>query len=569
MRRFIFFTALALTIALIPWFWGCSTNDDNPASPTDTLATGDDGVELMQDFLGNTVVDFSFTQALVALDLADNVLAGQGSPPRFHPFADKADGVTITINSSILDGNWFVMSITVVATESNNEGGTDSVYYTGTDSLRFSDINGYTTTPDSNSIMMIEARSHHILNAYSMGDSVIAANHNDFTFEMQPFDDILIGALTHDTTSLFVSDTNATCAVEVSNDQTWTDILVTPAVLDDDECPPSGSIGIAAHVAIDCSQNSGINSISINGDWTVTGVFDDGLITVTYTGPNSHFTAVDTCGTQGQTADFDSAYVEYFSDIVSDDMQSGQGNTLQASLEMLSYFDTTLHPFDPTTEPGIDPDGLDWVMNPSGWLVFTLDMADTSQEYIQTSSGPELHTVYMHVTGTDSIMVFNNDTFQTVPDANSDSLHVRMHYLFEITNTLSESFTIKADHNQRITGTPWKGMNYTASGNGTDTASAVIYRGVGGMSPCELGVTSTSVASNIVVNSLGITPDNAGCPTSGAFSVVSVVDFSCSTPGTMLDYDGVWSISTTFNGSTNTMTFGHGGQTVVVHWDCE
>ncbi|MCK5125759.1 MAG: hypothetical protein KAR42_05850 [candidate division Zixibacteria bacterium] len=570
MKRLLFFASLALFIMTIPWLWGCSTTDDNPVNSSDSTGLTIASQDIIESTIGEGQFEMSFMQAMIALELADGILTNSGSSARFKPFGPESDDFSIIINSQVEEGNWFILTITATIIGENDEGGNDTIYFNGTDSLRFTDSSGFTMTPDS-TITALDARTHHSARVLSSGDSLSAANHNVFDFTFAHTDTTWIGGTVFDTLALYITGDSADCVIEASNNQTWNDLLVTQAVMNEDECPPAGTITSASTLAINCVGEGPADSLSISGAWTVAAVFNDGLITINYTAGNTNWSVTDTCGTGGgadSTATFDSTFVDNFEDYIDDDMRSGLGNSFKASLELLSIFDTSLSLFGDTAMFNIDLDVVDWTFYPSGWLVFTLDMHDTSQYYIESVGGTDMVTQYEHVVALDSIRVYDNGIAQLIPNSNADSMQMRMHYTVDITNDLEETFAIKGDHRASTIGVPWNGSVFTVSGSGTDSTEGTLNRGIEGSTVCSLSVYSSSIVSNVVIDVSTMTDEDDGCPSSGALIVTANVSFSCASAGASYDFDGLWNISTTFNGTSNTTSYGHNGFNVTVYWQC-
>ncbi len=288
MRLLLTIWGMIVLIAAIIGFSGCSTSDDNPTGPSGDL----DGTEIVETMLGEGAFDMSMSQAMISLELADGILQSNGASPRFKPLQGTNTAFDIVINSQIVDGDWFVLTVTATIT---GELPGDTVYFTGTDSLRFTDAGGYTTTPDS-TITAIDARSHHNARIRSMSDSITAASHNAFGFLMQPEDNILVDGELDDTLSLYITNDTASCIFGATNSQLWNDVLLTTAVMEEDECPPSGTISVSSTVDVDCTGVDG-SSLDIAGSWTVGIAFDNGLATLTFNSGGNQWTVTDTCGT--------------------------------------------------------------------------------------------------------------------------------------------------------------------------------------------------------------------------------------------------------------------------------
>lgn len=564
MRRLSILWGITVLIISLVGVWGCSVDndDDNPAGPGD--GTELEGNEFVEDFLGDEAIQMAQSQAMLSLELADGIITPSGAPSRFKPYANTSDSISIVIGSQVIEGDWFVMSVTATITNENDLGGTDTVYFTGTDSLRFENAGGYTTTPDSN-ITGLDARSHHNARIISNSDSVIAGSHNAFEFSMQPDDDILVGATAHDTLSLYVSNDTASCEFTAATNQTWTDALFTSAVIENDECPPSGTIGLNSSVSAECANDN--TSVNVNGSWLISVTFNDGLATVSYTSGDNQWSVTDTCGTGGGGGELiaDSAYIAEFENHVDGDTRNGLGNSIMATLSFLAIFDTTLHPFG-DGELFIDPESVTYEYD-AGWFIFTFDIYDTLSFYSYGGSDSILVTEYDYISGIDSVRIFDNGIAQANPTSSADSIEARTNYTYSAHNTLEEQVAVKSRHYCYITGTPWGGDTYVINANGTDSTLG-YFQQYSGDAVCTLTVNSMNIFSNVAVDLSTFTGEGDGCPSSGAEITYSTIGFSCQSGTGDLDYNGIWNISTIFNGSTSTTTYSHNGWSILIHWSC-
>jgi hypothetical protein len=150
--------------------------------------------------------------------------------------------------------------------------------------------------------------------------------------------------------------------------------------------------------------------------------------------------------------------------------------------------------------------------------------------------------------GIDSIQVLSNSVPQQVPDESTDAFAFRAH--FDVWSRTS-SDSISAHHQVTADRVDTTAINLNADLNEniqfthTDTAGS-----------CDVLVANSFQATDIVMDFEG-----ADCPQSGSIAITTSVQFDCqgnqSNPWS-LSLDGVWTVTGTYDGVTENLTFSDG-----------
>ncbi|MFQ5453217.1 MAG: hypothetical protein ACE5D6_03415 [Candidatus Zixiibacteriota bacterium] len=106
---------------------------------------------------------------------------------------------------------------------------------------------------------------------------------------------VTINGSANETVYTTVSDTIAECDLDMNNNVNITNVQF---VLDGTECPNSGKIMMSSNMDLTCygQLNSHLDSLTVNGTWTVTAVFNGTQVNVTYTDGTTSWSVIEECG---------------------------------------------------------------------------------------------------------------------------------------------------------------------------------------------------------------------------------------------------------------------------------
>jgi len=299
MRRLIvlgmlLFGALALVI-------GCS--DDDEGTPVGGLTQGDTA-DLSFQFIDTTVGEDIFSNMGISIELAfslmDWIPGASAGLLRDNPIttlgtSEYEDIIITSVIFTYTESGWFVFEFDALIVELPEY---DTTEISGIDSLQFLNngviIDTSAVDPEMDEFKI---RGHA---QWSHADDASGATHHRIDIETQEsgVDTLmLINAAGNDTLSLSLATDSANCTLDVYNTLAVTNLLV---AMDDEEdgCPQSGRVSVAATVDLSCiggSQNP-FDHLDINHTWVITLVFNDnGTVTMTYSDGTTLWTVTRVC----------------------------------------------------------------------------------------------------------------------------------------------------------------------------------------------------------------------------------------------------------------------------------
>jgi hypothetical protein len=163
----------------------------------------------------------------------------------------------------------------------------DTLIYTGTDSIRFRNPLGPVPGPDLATAMDIHAHfgaEFTMMNGFALVTS-------DASFELTVAQDttLVVNGTSADTLNGYFQEADTTCEIYMTSNQTATNV-----VIDTFECPTGGTINVDATLDISCMADT--IPLELSGAWNVLFVFNDGIsVTVTYTSGNNYWTETIPC----------------------------------------------------------------------------------------------------------------------------------------------------------------------------------------------------------------------------------------------------------------------------------
>ncbi len=185
----------------------------------------------------------------------------------------------------------------------------------------------------------------------------------------------------------------------------------------------------------------------------------------------------------------------------------------------------------------------------SGWHVFTFDAIALEPDSTDT----------IDVSGVDSIQITSGGIPQIVVPMTSDGLKIRNH--FSMTTRVMHD-TLSSSHSLDFTGDVLSQIGtVTINGTGSDSVVTTYSDGV---TDCDLSITNNLTINNVVMDN-----GSDDCPTSGTLVNIATVALACQGSGMdSLNVDGAWTVTWTFSGTSEHISFNDGTTTWSVTREC-
>ena len=278
MKRILMVLVAMLALLAFAWFAGCSDDDDDGGGATGpTPGSPDDPqYQMVSDMIGEGFLDHDeriLELGLNMMFLVPDKTDGNGLLKSMQP-AQGPDSLSTTYEYSEADF-WHIFNIYARYVEVDFET-SDTLIYTGIDSLRFSNPLGYVRDPDSATGM--ETHAHFDVELYASGANAMIVSDASYTVTGVENVGLVISGIASDSLDGTFMDADTTCSVILTTDQTATDLVYDLFATYD--CPSSGDINIGAHFDVACVMDTSL--FSFENNWTVRFIFNGSDITVTY-----------------------------------------------------------------------------------------------------------------------------------------------------------------------------------------------------------------------------------------------------------------------------------------------
>jgi len=295
-RKLQLLIAFGLVGCALVLFTGCDSASTDPKLQTGDI--NDPEFQQIDALFGTGFTDMSGTMLDLTFNLIDSIpVPTSGRKPPTFVASNDFDNLEFSYSYNA-DTYWHIFTVSASATEDDGYGGTITFTFSGSDSVRFATAEGYIQYPDE-SITGASVRWHFDAEA-TAPDGDFSYNSDasiDLTGEYQG--DFTLNGTSYDAVSLAVTDGDATCALDISAAQIYRDVYV-PSSDQGESCPTDGRIDVAASIDLQCEGQApdGYDELSINGDWNIAYIFNDGTITVVYSDGTTQWTTTDQCGAE-------------------------------------------------------------------------------------------------------------------------------------------------------------------------------------------------------------------------------------------------------------------------------
>ena len=288
------FVTLALILTAVA---GCDEDEvTNPTEPVVDPADSAFVTELFNEEMFMTVFQ-SMEVSLALLDSIPDVGMRKTAAP-MNAFRSDGDSTEHTITAIIsydYSNGWHIFEFEATIVDLTED---DTVDIAGIDSVQVLENGEPVEYPTEQTEMDgLKERVHVDWDRRSDTDHGDLNHVVDIVLDSVEVDTIVtVNGTVHDTLLMSELWDSATCELEVSFDQTVTDLQIN--VTGDEECPRDGQIVVMASLDVECIGGSGsdFDSLSISGTWTVTAtVNDDNTVTITYTDGTVSWTVTEQC----------------------------------------------------------------------------------------------------------------------------------------------------------------------------------------------------------------------------------------------------------------------------------
>jgi hypothetical protein len=290
MKRFLLFAGMLSLIIGFAFLVGCSDDDDDngttgpvPGDPNDPQ------FQIASDIIGEGFLEHDNT--ILTLSLLLSLDVPQKSSPDWLAKPAAVAQFPDSLDYSYSYSNfWHVFTVYARYIETEMEV-SDTLIYTGIDSLRFTFLGTPVESPDLATGMDIRAHFDADL-SMSNGNALITTDAS-FGLTATPDTTLLLNGTSADTFDGYFQEADTACEVYMTSNQTATNVNIDLAF---PECPLGGTINVNASLDVACMADT--VPVEFSGAWTVLFVFNNGTsITVTYTSGNNYWTETIPCET--------------------------------------------------------------------------------------------------------------------------------------------------------------------------------------------------------------------------------------------------------------------------------
>jgi len=293
-NKFRSLLALGLIFGVFMFLAGCDNASTDPKLQTGDL--NDPEFEQIDALFGEGFTDMTGSMLDLTFQLIDSIPAPVGiAKPAVFATDGGLDNLDFTYSYNA-ETYWHVFTVSASSSEDDGFGGTYTTDFSGIDSVRFSGAQGYIQYPDDGAT---GANIHwHI-------DAEIQSTGTQFTYDsdalialaVADLNDFVVNGTSSEDIDLAVADGESACVLSIGTDQEYTDVYV-PTSESGSECPSSGRIDVSASLLLNCEGDTpeGYDELSIDSNWDIAYIFDDGTITVTYSDGTTQWTTTQSCG---------------------------------------------------------------------------------------------------------------------------------------------------------------------------------------------------------------------------------------------------------------------------------
>lgn len=291
MKRVLLLMAAVLAVVAFGLMIGCSDDDDEDTNPIITGDPNSPTYEFFDDMASETSTmpaEFSLGSVFAFIDYIRNI-----------PRKDAADDPTLSDYS--YENGWHIVHFTMSFEDTIDIQTIETITVSGWDSLQQwlggNVVQYVEQQPDS-----LVIKSHFDAGMTSTGpDYASAQAHQYYTLSkidgIEAGDDWRIDGVGFDTLTIyFEDDSSNTCNLNAKVSTVYNGLEINENIMTNDGCPTAGSMSSGMTLALTVGgDNSNLESLIINGLWTVTEAFNGSTITRTVSFGNTVWTETYSC----------------------------------------------------------------------------------------------------------------------------------------------------------------------------------------------------------------------------------------------------------------------------------
>lgn len=306
MRKLSNIVALAVLAGLFVFAIGCdSDSDNNSTGPTIVGDTTDVAFQAVDGFfedLGfNETFDVSSEFTFDMLEAQFPTTWQSSGRSGLTAKASSVDSSVIIISNYTFANGWHVFTFSATLFEIVNGQIVNSVLASGVDSVQVLKDGIAQQIPDTTA-NALNIRAHFTVDASSQGFSYTGNHSLGLVLNLDAVSpNLVLNATITQDVNASISDSalvdTVTCNLDITLNQTITN-LTFPVDSNDEpsDCPSSGSMVTVATLNLTCGSATSLDSLSINGSWTVTATVESqNKIRVSFTDGTTSWTTTEVC----------------------------------------------------------------------------------------------------------------------------------------------------------------------------------------------------------------------------------------------------------------------------------
>ncbi len=295
MKKITFLTLMAACLAVIGMV-GCGSDSDPTASNLIVGDTSSETFQFVSDSIGYMSQDMAGNGLDLSFELLDLQFPSSSTSKIGQPNKAAGDTVIVVTNQYTYSNGWHIFDFRATFIDFD-----DTTIVEGIDSIQTLINNEPVQNPDTVDINGLKVRAQYAFDNNNFGSGV---GHQSFDLTATSFDSlgvVTINGITHDTLTAHFIESLDSCNLDMNNTLSINNVTFQFDV--GEECPTSGSIVANQNISLSCigSGASHLDSLNIDGSWTVTVTFNGATETISFTDGTTTWTVTEDCapGTVG------------------------------------------------------------------------------------------------------------------------------------------------------------------------------------------------------------------------------------------------------------------------------
>jgi hypothetical protein len=306
MKRTWLLAVLLLTGSVAWMFSGCSDSKSTQSNLTPLDSTSAD---IVSNNVSQPMIEMSGEDAGNLIDLVNSIPLALAAPSNLSAVPIGGHHYDTLLHT--YETGWHVFYYTYNRV--------DTVYHGDTAVIHSGSVHGW----DSARIWFagqpvqfrgqadsVEAHGHGYLHAWdSRANEILGARHRVLRVEgdpwAQPITQLVLNGNSTDTLhAIHHPRLDATCEADNYYTGTMRNVTLDSAAIYGDGCPSSGSMSFSANVSLLCTGNAGLDSLNVDGSWSVSVTFNGATQTRSFSNGLASAVRVDSCGSAPMMSPF-------------------------------------------------------------------------------------------------------------------------------------------------------------------------------------------------------------------------------------------------------------------------